>query len=459
LGAPVPTGLKFPAFRHPVTLVGAAITSVMAALFVTLFLFDALGLVTSPYFGLLLFVAVPAAFVVGLLLIPVGVYLDKRRRRKHPEAPASDWPVFDFRIARQRQIIAILVLLTVVNLVLISVASLGAIHYMETTQFCGQVCHTTMEPQFTAHQNGPHARVPCVACHVGPGVNALVESKLAGTRQLWQVVRGTVPRPIQSPVRNMRPARDTCEQCHWPERFHGDEVRTIREYAEDEKNTETVTPLTLYVGGGSATLGVGTGIHWHMNLDNQIEYVTTDPKRENIPYVQLRDRSGTVREYVVDGMTPEKLAAGERRRMDCMDCHNRPAHTFAYTPERAVNDAMAQGRIPKELPFIRREALAAVTQEYPDRRTALDGIAAKLREHYRAQPSTDVRLLERAIAATQDVWARDVFPAMKVTWGTYTNHIGHLDTPGCFRCHDDEHKSKDGKVIRQDCTLCHNEVE
>jgi hypothetical protein len=257
----------------------------------------------------------------------------------------------------------------------------------------------------------------------------------------------------------MRPARDTCEGCHWPEKFHGDEVKTIREYAEDETNSETVTPLTLYVGGGSARLGVGTGIHWHMNLDNQIEYITTDPKRENIPYVLLRDRNGTVREYTVGTVTPEKLAAGERRRMDCMDCHNRPAHTFSYTPERAVNDAMAQGRIPKELPFVRREALAAVTEEYADRQTALGRIAARLREHYRAQPATDAQLLERAIAGTQDVWARNVFPAMKVTWGTYTNHIGHLDTPGCFRCHDDEHKSKDGKVIRQDCTLCHSEVE
>ena len=454
------TALKFPpAFRHPVTLVGAAIATVMAVLFITLFLLDALGLVSSPYFGLLLFVAVPAAFILGLVLVPLGVHLDRRRRRRHPEAPPADWPVFDLRIGRQRQIIAIVVLLTIVNLVLVSIASYGAVHYMETPQFCGQVCHTTMEPQFVAHQSGPHARVACVECHVGPGVNALVESKVAGTRQLWQVVRRTVPKPVQSPVKNMRPARDTCERCHWPERFHGDEIRTIREYAEDETNTETVTPLTLYVGGGSAKLGVGTGIHWHMNLDNQIEYVTTDANRENIPYVQLRDRSGTVREYVVDGTTPEKLAAGERRRMDCMDCHNRPAHTFSFTPERAVNDAMAQGRIPRELPFIRREALAAVTEEYADRAAGLERIAARLREHYRSQPSADARLVERAIVGTQDVWTRNVFPAMRVKWGTYPNHIGHIDTPGCFRCHDDEHKAKDGKVIRQDCTLCHNEVE
>jgi hypothetical protein len=407
----------------------------------------------------LLFVAVPAAFVLGLLLIPLGWRLDAGRRRRSPELPPSDWPVFDLRIARQRRIIAIVALLTVVNLVLLSMASYGAVHYMETTQFCGQVCHTTMAPQFAAHQAGPHARVPCVSCHVGSGIDAMVESKMAGTRQLWQIATNNVPKPVPSPVHSMRPARDTCEQCHWPERFHGDETRTIREYAEDEKNTETVTPLTLYVGGGSARRGVGTGIHWHMNLANEIDYVTTDAKRETIPYVRLSDRSGAVREYVVDGTTPERLATGERRRMDCMDCHNRPAHTFEFTPERAVNKAMAEGRIPRELPFVRREALAAVSAEYPNRQAALDAIASRLRDRYRSQPLKDAVLVERAIDGTQDVWARNVFPDMSVKWGTYPNHIGHIDTPGCFRCHDDEHKSKDGRVIRQDCTLCHSEVQ
>jgi nitrate/TMAO reductase-like tetraheme cytochrome c subunit len=427
----------------------------MALLFLVLFLLDAVGYVPNPYFGLLLFVAVPAAFVVGLLLIPIGIRMDTRRRRQTPGAPAADWPVIDLRIRRQRMFIGLFVVLTIVNLLVVSMASYGAVHYMDTAQFCGQVCHTTMEPQFVAHQSGPHARVVCVSCHVGSGIGAAVEAKSAGTRQLWQIATGNVPTPVPSPVRSMRPARDTCEQCHWPQKFHGDKVKAIREYAEDEKNTETTTLLTMHVGGGSATLGVGTGIHWHMNLDNDIEYITTDPKRETIPYVRVRARDGTIREYTLDGTTPDQLAAGERRRMDCMDCHNRPAHTFEFTPERAVNNAIAEGRIPRELSFIRREALAAITEEHADRQAGLDRITSRLREHYRAQPAVDAQLLERAIAGTQDVWRRNVFPAMKVTWGTYPNHIGHIDTPGCFRCHDDEHKSKDGKVIGQDCALCH----
>jgi hypothetical protein len=174
--------------------------------------------------------------------------------------------------------------------------------------------------------------------------------------------------------------------------------------------------------------------------------------------VRLRDRDGTVREYVVDGTTPEQLAGGERRQMDCLDCHNRPAHSFQPTPERAIDEAIAQGRIPRELPFVRREAVAAIAAEYPDRPTAIEAIATKLRDHYRAGGAVDARLVDRAVTATQDVWTRNVFPAMKVTWGTYPSHLGHIDTPGCFRCHDDEHKAKDGSVIRQDCGLCHNET-
>lgn len=451
---------RLAALRHPLALAGVAITTLMAFLFLVLLLFDWLGYFHNPYFGLLLFVAVPAGFLAGLVLIPIGLRLEARRWRESSGlATPREWPVLDLSIPKQRRIIAAVTALTIVNLVLLSVAANGAVHYMETASFCGQVCHTTMEPQFVAHQNGPHARVPCVACHVGEGVEALVQSKIAGTRQLWHVIAGRVPTPVQSPVHAMRPAAETCEQCHWSERFHGDEVREFREFADDEQNTETLTRLTLFVGGGSSRLGTGTGIHWHMNLDNEIEYITIDPKREVIPFVRLRSRDGTVREYVTPGTTPEQLATGERRRMDCMDCHNRPAHTLSPTPERALNEAIAQGRIPHDLPFVRREALAAITPEYPDKQAALQAIASRLRDFYRQNPPKDGAAIERAVAGAQDLWARNVFPQMKVTWGTYPNHISHIDTNGCFRCHDDEHTTKDGRVIKQDCEMCHKEQE
>lgn len=426
----------------------------MAIVFVILILLEVFGLVANPYLGLVLFVGVPGTFVAGLLLIPVGIWVDRRRRRSAGGPPRADWPLIDLGKPRHRGVLLTVLLLTIANIIIVSMAAYGGVHYMETASFCGQVCHATMEPQYSAYQVAPHSRVACVECHVGPGIDALVESKLAGTRQLWQIATNNVPRPVPSPVRSMRPARDTCENCHWPEKFQGDEVRVIREYGEDETNTETSTTLVLHVGGGSARLGVGTGIHWHMNLDNRVEYVTTDEKRESIPYVRMTDSSGTVREYVVEGTTPEHIAAGQSRTMDCMDCHNRPAHTFAATPDRAINEAMAQGRIPRELPFVKRETLAAMTTEYPNRQAALAAIERRLRDFYRTR-SVDPRLVARAVAATQDVWARNVFPAMRVTWGTYPNYIGHLDSPGCFRCHDDNHKTKDGRVIGQDCELCH----
>jgi NapC/NirT cytochrome c family protein len=449
--------LSLPAgLRHPVALIGAAIATLMATLFALLLLLDLLGFFRNPYLGLLLFVAIPAAFLVGLALIPLGLRLEARRQRRAP-GTVTDWPVLDLRVARQRRLAAAVVLLTCVNLLVLSMASVGAVHYMETTSFCGQVCHTTMEPQYVAHQSGAHARVACVDCHVGPGVGALVQSKMAGTRQLWQLATGHVPKPIPSPVPSMRPARFTCENCHSPERFHGDEVRVFRDFADDEANTETATTMTLFVGGGSTAPGVGSGIHWHMNLDNEVEYVTTDAKRAVIPYVRLRTRDGQVREFTAPGTTAAQIAGGERRRMDCMDCHSRPAHTFFASPERAVDQSLAVGGMPRDLPGVRREALAALKGPYADKSSALAGIAARLQQHYQANPSTDPRLVERAIRATQDVWARNVFPAMNVTFGTYPNHIGHLDSPGCFRCHDDEHKSADGRVIRQDCELCHKE--
>src|SRR6185295_16906091 len=197
----------------------------------------------------------------------------------------------------------------------------------------------------------------CVRCHIGSGATSFAQAKLSGTRQLIALARGTYARPIAAPVRNMIPARETCEQCHWPEKIHGDKTRRIVEYADDEKNSESVTTLQVHVGGGSERLGVASGIHWHMNVANQVEYIATDDKRQVIPWVRVTDRSGAVREFTAKGVTAEQIAKGERCRMDCMDCHNRPSHVIAATPERAVNERMASGEIPKTLPFVRREAV------------------------------------------------------------------------------------------------------
>jgi len=425
----------------------------MAAVFLVLAGLELAGYLTNPYLGLLIFVTIPILFVASLLLIPIGGWWSARRRRLHPER--SEWPVIDLRRPRHRRIAAAVVALTAVNIVIVSLAAYGGVHYMDSPEFCGQVCHTTMEPQYVAHQVWPHARVACTECHVGPGAGAFVEAKLAGTRQLLQVMTNNVPKPVPPPPELIRTARETCEGCHWAETFRGDQVRVIREFASDEANTETTTTLRLHIGGGSSRLATGTGIHWHMNLDNQIDFVATDDREETIPYVRLTDRQGTVREFFAEGVTAEDIADRPRRRMDCMDCHNRPAHTFFVTPERAIDAAIADGRIPRELPFVRREAVAAVSEGYADRAGGLEAIAERITGFYTSRGIVDAAAVERAAAATQDVWAHNVFPAMNVTWGTYSSHIGHIDAPGCFRCHDDSHATPDGRVVSQDCELCH----
>jgi hypothetical protein len=442
------------ATRNPTSLVGVAVATAMAVAFLVLVALDMAGQLRNPYLGLLLFVALPAMFLIGLLLIPIGAW--QRRRRLALGRAVEDWPVVDLRLPRTRMVIVAVSALTVVNVLIFSLAAYGAVHHMESATFCGTTCHTTMEPEYAAYQVSPHAQVACVSCHVGPGAGALVESKVAGIRQLWQLASDNVPTPVPAPVRSMRPARDTCTNCHWAEKSHGDKLRQVREYADDEASTETVTTLQLHVGGGRAALAAGGGIHWHMNIDNRVEFIATDPQRQTIPWVKFTDRSGRVKEYVVPGTTAEQLAAGEYRVMDCMDCHNRPAHTFDPSPERAVDTAIALGQIPRDLPFARREAVAALQLSFESRTAAMAGIESALRKSYPGDTSTTSASLTRLVAGVQSVYARNVFPAMKVAWGTYPNNIGHVAFPGCFRCHDDNHKAPDGTAIQQDCQACHD---
>jgi hypothetical protein len=445
--------------RNPVSWVGAALVTISASLFLLVYAFELAGWHGNPYIGMIFFLLMPGLFVLGLVLIPLGMWLEARARKQgHPHGPWR-WPVIDFRVPRQRQILGVVLVLTIANLLIVSLAAFRGVHYMDSVEFCGQVCHEVMQPEFVSYQAGPHARVACVECHIGPGAPWFVRSKLSGARQLYAVAFNTHSRPIPSPVENLRPARDTCEQCHWPEKFHGDKIRAFREYAEDEANTETVTVMRLHVGGGSESLGPIEGIHWHTSRENVIEYIATDDKRQVIPWVRLRKPNGEVKEWVAEGVTDEALARGERRTMDCMDCHNRPSHAFAGAAERAVNQGIAQGEIPRALPFVRREAVRLLKQEYPSQQAAADAIRSGLDRFYRAEhpevASGRRPELERAVVAVERLYRRNVFPEMKVTWGTYANNIGHTDFPGCFRCHDESHTAKDGSTISQDCEMCH----
>jgi hypothetical protein len=436
--------------RHPLSIIGAWLVTVSAFVFLFVFALDLFREHSNPYFGIVFFLILPMFFVLGLLLIPLGIGLERRRRARGLEP--RQWPRIDLNNPVHRRTVGIVALLTFVNVVIVSLAAYRGAEHMETTAFCGQTCHTVMEPEHVAHLDGPHARVACVECHVGSGAASYVKSKINGVHQVIAVMTDSYERPIPTPVANLRPARDTCEQCHWPQKFYGDKINVVPEFANDEANTPNPTKLVMHVGGGLPGLGGAGGIHWHNNPQIEIDYVAADEKRDVIPYVRLTDATGKVTEFRAPDADATKIAAGERRRMDCVDCHNRPTHEFFASPERAVDFALSRGAIPATLPFARKHAVEVLTATYPDRDTAQREIAQRLRDAYASQAGPDV---DQLVKAVQFLNARSVFPAMKVTWGTHPSNLGHTDAQGCFRCHDDQHKSADGRVISQDCALCH----
>ncbi|MFL6195111.1 MAG: cytochrome c3 family protein [Thermoanaerobaculia bacterium] len=441
--------------RNPISLIGAAFTTATALLFLALFILGLLGVEGGPYLGILAYLVLPGLFVLGLLLIPIGLWRQRRLDRKAAAAGVErrHFPVFDLNDPAVRNRVMVFIFLTLINVVILSAASYKGVETMETTRFCGETCHTVMQPEFTAFQRSPHANSRCVDCHIGPGASWFVKSKLSGSWQVIAVAFDLYPRPIPTPVHNLRPARETCQQCHWPAKFVGDRLKVIPGYADDEANSEQKSVLLMRVGGkqGSAS----QGIHWHVDPGVTIRYLSDD-KRETIYEVELRDAKGGVRNYKAsEGKAP---ANAVWRTMDCVDCHNRPSHTFR-PPEAEVDQAMSDGRIPRDLPFVHRESVRLLRASYKTWDEAHQGISNGLQAFYAQQfpavAAAKAAAIRDTAAALDTIYRSNVFPLMKVGWGTYPNHIGHENSPGCFRCHDDAHQTADGRTIPQDCSLCH----
>jgi hypothetical protein len=442
--------------RHPVGFLGVGLTTFAGVLLLVLLGVELTGGATSPYLGIIAFLVLPGFFLGGLILMPVGHWLDRKRVTPQGRLRAL-FPVIDFNLARVRTRTVLFFAITLANLCLFAVVSYRGIDFMESVSFCGETCHAVMHPEFTAYHNSPHSRVRCVDCHIGPGASWFVKSKLSGTRQVFAAILHTYPRPIPTPVHNLRPARETCEQCHWPLKFYGDRLVVKTHYREDENNTPLRTVLSLRVGGGPTT-PKGSSIHWHVT--SKVQY-RSDETREHIYWVRAELPDGTVKEFKRPGEAnnADNPSGAPVRTMDCVDCHNRPTHI--YKPAvTALDEAMDFGSVPKDLPYIRREGLAALTAEYADKPAALAAIEQKLRTFYtRENPQllTDSpEKVDRAVAGVQKVYADNVFPSMNITWTTYPNHLGHENFPGCFRCHDEELATKDGETISQDCGMCHS---
>jgi len=409
------------------------------------------GHVENPYKGVVLYFMLPFALVVGLALAALGIVLGRRRIRQRLPAVVVD------RRAALYRLILFMAITVGVNLLVGTQLTYRAVVYMDTPQFCGATCHA-MRPEYVGHQDSNHASVACAECHIVPGAQGWVAAKMNGTRQMFEQITDRYPRPVLPALASGRlvPSRETCERCHWAEKMVASRLRVIPSYASDEQNSDSYTVLEMLVGG-TAMEGIH---HAHFAGGYEISYAASDPKEETIPWVERRNvRTGATETYLAQGKTLAEVAALPRHPMQCVDCHNRPTHAF-QPADAALDRALALGAVPATLPFIKKQGLAALQTRYESSAEAAQNIPAAIDAYYRqtypqvyAQRKADVA---RAVQGILDVYNRNVFPESGVTWGTYANNLGHVDSPGCFRCHDGSHATASGKdAITQDCGACH----
>jgi nitrate/TMAO reductase-like tetraheme cytochrome c subunit len=451
-------------FRNFISFIGLAIVVSTITSIVLLFAIEQTAGHDNPYLGIFTYIVFPSIMMFGLFIMVVGALIEWRRRIKHAGAIGRAYPTIDLNDPKLRRSVLALTALSFFFILVSAFGSFRAYEHTESVAFCGQTCHTVMKPEFVAYQASPHARVRCVDCHVGPGAEWYVRSKLSGLYQVYSVAFNKFSRPIATPIHSLRPARDTCEQCHWPEKFFGSQLKVINHYGYDRQNTLRQVRMLINTGGGSPTVGLVQGIHWHMYISNEVTYIATDERRQVIPWVQFKDSSGKVTEYMAKGSTlsQEEIAKATRRKVDCVDCHNRPSHIYV-PPDKAVNEAFVAGRLDPSIPFLKREAVLALSKTYNTTDEAVKSIASSLDGYYRSnhadiyQQKADA--IKTAISEVQRIYQTYIFPEMKVNWKTHPDNISHYYFQGCFRCHDGEHFSKDGKVIRKDCNICHTVLD
>src|SRR6478736_2265448 len=437
-------------FRNWLTYAGAVVALGSFFAFLLLFVIDISARVSSPYLGILAYVIAPSFLFLGLGMVGLGAWWQRWNERRAGIADAPGVLHVDLSRPADRKKLRWFVVGSVVFLLCTAIGSYQTYQVSESVQFCGQACHGPMKPEFTAYQFSPHARVACVECHVGHGPEAFVKAKMNGVHQLVGVMTGDYNRPIKTPIHNLRPARETYEQCHWPQKFSGNIDRTYNSFLADATNTPYSVRLSLNVGGADPKHGPVGGIHWHVNADNKIEYIATDDRRQVIPWVRVTDAKGVVTEYRTPKFTND-VAGYEIRRMDCMDCHNRPSHRFR-SPNDAVNFALSVGKINPQLPWVKSNVVALLAQKYTTETEALDKIEAALGQAYPEAPDVD-----KLVTEVQNIFRQNFFPEMKADWRAYPENIGHKDWPGCFRCHDDRHVVADSKkkIPASGCQSCH----
>jgi hypothetical protein len=447
--------------RNWITIIGSLIAAVNLLMILVLFIISTIFNKNSTYLGLFIYIILPGFLVLGLFMIPAGILFSGREKKDVAQQEKKRLPAVDLNNPKHRKAFIAFTVATLIILFLSTYGSFEAYHLTESVKFCGTLCHKVMEPEYTAYQNSPHANVACVECHVGSGASWYVKSKLSGLYQVYATVTNTYQTPIQTPLHDLRPARETCERCHWPQKFYSRKLQSNRYYLSDSLNSEWDVLLQMKTGPEYGSMGFTEGIHWHINPDVSIEYISENDKREVIQYVKYTDKAtGKVTVYKDPDIeiSDSLIAASEPRTMDCIDCHNRPSHKYS-SPSFYFNDAMLTGGISNDIPFIKKSAMQILKNRFTSKDTALmeikNGIMNYYQSKYPGYLNSNNSKIENSIASLQNEYVKNAFPAMKVTNDVYPDHIGHLESDGCFRCHNDAFSSDDGRKITRDCNLCH----
>ncbi|MGP8244918.1 MAG: Ni/Fe-hydrogenase, b-type cytochrome subunit [Bryobacteraceae bacterium] len=459
-GAPKPRPGPGPValFRNWISYAGTGIAAIGVVVFAVLTAYHTIGggSFTEPYGDLVIFFVPPVFVFAGVAVVLAGMYVQWIRWRMHKPLSFGRYPKWDLNLPSERKALLAVGLGCAVLCVPAIYGSSRAYRYTDAVPFCGTLCHS-MTPEYVTYRLSPHAHVACAQCHVAPGATGYLESKVRGVVEFVETAQNDYPRPIPVPVTALRPIRSNCEQCHWPAKFFGArEVQQVH-FLSDEHNTRWDIDMLVHVGGGAPADPAQMGIHWH--VAGKVEYVATDADRQNIPWVRaMNPLTGEAQVYTSQQGGSTAPPPGEVRTMDCVDCHDRPTHIL-QAPDRSVDVALAEGSIDASLPFIKQQSVAALAATYSDREQALRAIDNTLRVYYqKTYPQVYAGkqdAIKTAVASVQNIYNRYFFPSMKVRWDTYFTDDTHFYSVGCFRCHDGQHKSVVGSVIRSDCDACH----
>lgn len=445
-------------YRNWISFAGTGIAAVGLLVFVVLTAYHTIGggALAQPYGDLVIFFVPPIFVIAGVVVVLIGMYVQWIRWRMHKPLSFARYPKWDLNVARERKALLVVAIGAAILSVPAVYGGFQMYLYTDATSFCGAVCHS-MTPEYQTYQRSPHAHVECAQCHVGGGATGYLEAKVHGIAEMVETVQDNYPRPIPVPVTALRPIRGNCETCHWPANFFGGKAVRLVHFLSDEQNTRWEIDMVVLVGGASPVGASEMGIHWH--VASKVEYVATDTERQHIAWVRSVDpRTGVASVYSLGAQNTTAPPPGEVRTMDCVDCHNRPTHIL-HSPDAGVDVGLAGGHIDPSLPFIKQQGLAALTAAYADNEQAMRGIDSALRGYYqKTYPqvyTAKQQAITDAITYLRGTYSRNFFPLMKVRWDTYYTDEGHFEFLGCFRCHDGQHKSVEGKAIPSDCGLCH----